>query len=385
MIILLFKFHKHIFLYITLFLLLGTNISMGQQLKKKNIQIDPALIVETSQKKNKKRAECKKGISTKDNPLAVFYELSLSIDNGWGSCERCFKEPISIAIDSNENIYVLDSGSSNNRIQKFNKYGDFVKLWGEKGTTIGKFDNPQGLAIDVNNDNVLYVVDTDNDRVQVFDTDGNCKKKSRDEYIVWGSRGSSASSFQKPTKICIDKNNSIYLLDVGNHRIQKFNSDGDFLTEWGMYGSSEGEFSELVSIAYNSIKFGDTIYILDKIKIDKEEFRLQAFDKNGKFLKRIYFQLSKELEKKFVNPIDFTFDNEGNIFVLDQKSSKIFKFRGDDEIENEKHIIRYITSWGEKGQDKNQLQEPAAIIAYEDDIFVVDKGNHRIQKFSEVY
>ena len=74
-----------------------------------------------------------------------------------------------MAWDSDGNIYITD-GYINSRVAKYDKNGDWVKSWGEKGTGPGQFRMPHAIVIDRNNN--VYVADRSNRRVQVFDTDG---------------------------------------------------------------------------------------------------------------------------------------------------------------------------------------------------------------------
>src|SRR5947208_12078323 len=80
-----------------------------------------------------------------------------------------FRQPTDVAWDSAGNIYITD-GYVNSRVAKYDRNGDWVKSWGEKGTAPGQFRLPHAIAID-RKDN-LYVGDRTNRRIQVFDTDG---------------------------------------------------------------------------------------------------------------------------------------------------------------------------------------------------------------------
>ena len=80
-----------------------------------------------------------------------------------------FRQPTDVAWDSEGNIYITD-GYVNSRVAKYDKNGDWVKSWGEKGTGPGQFSLPHAIAIDRNNN--VYVGDRSNRRIQVFDTDG---------------------------------------------------------------------------------------------------------------------------------------------------------------------------------------------------------------------
>jgi DNA-binding beta-propeller fold protein YncE len=80
-----------------------------------------------------------------------------------------FRQPTDVAWDSEGNIYITD-GYINSRVAKYDKNGEWVKSWGEKGTGPGQFRLPHAIVIDRNNN--VYVADRSNRRVQVFDTDG---------------------------------------------------------------------------------------------------------------------------------------------------------------------------------------------------------------------
>jgi DNA-binding beta-propeller fold protein YncE len=80
-----------------------------------------------------------------------------------------FRQPTDVTWDSEGNIYITD-GYVNSRVAKFDKNGDWVKSWGEKGTAPGQFRLPHTIVADRNNN--LYVGDRTNRRIQVFDTDG---------------------------------------------------------------------------------------------------------------------------------------------------------------------------------------------------------------------
>jgi len=84
-----------------------------------------------------------------------------------------FRQPTDVAWDSQGNTYVTD-GYVNSRVAKYDKNGEWVKSWGTKGSAPGEFNIPHAIAID-RQDNV-YVGDRTNHRIQVFDTDGNFKR-----------------------------------------------------------------------------------------------------------------------------------------------------------------------------------------------------------------
>ena len=84
---------------------------------------------------------------------------------------------------------------------------------GGEGDAKRQFNVPSGIAIA--DDNYVYVADTNNHRIQKFDSEG--------EFIVmWGSHGSGKNNFIQPTGIEVDENGLIFVADKNNHRIQVF-------------------------------------------------------------------------------------------------------------------------------------------------------------------
>jgi DNA-binding beta-propeller fold protein YncE len=97
-----------------------------------------------------------------------------------GSTETTFARPTDIAWDSQGNFYVSD-GYTNTRVVKFDRAGNYVKAWGTPGDGPGQFRLPHSIAID-SRDRV-YVSDRENNRIQVFDTEGNVIR-------IWNHLGS---------------------------------------------------------------------------------------------------------------------------------------------------------------------------------------------------
>jgi hypothetical protein len=105
----------------------------------------------------------------------------------------------------------------------------FVLKWGSQGSGDGEFDNvPRGVATDPYGN--VYVTDTGNHRIQKFDRDGTLLS-------IWGSGGGGDAEFSSPHGVATDEDGNVYVTDSGNNRIQKLKRDGTFLTKWGSEGS----------------------------------------------------------------------------------------------------------------------------------------------------
>ena len=140
--------------------------------------------------------------------------------------------PYGIAVNSLGNLYVNDAG--NNRVLVFDTNGNLLAKWDKQGNGDGEFKTLGfgSLAIDAN-DNV-FVVDNGNNRIQKFDNDGNF-------VLQWGTQGKEDSQFIRAIGIAIDKDGNVYVTDDGNPYVQKFDNDGNFLMKFGGEGKGDGD------------------------------------------------------------------------------------------------------------------------------------------------
>jgi DNA-binding beta-propeller fold protein YncE len=129
--------------------------------------------------------------------------------NGVGKSE--FNYPTNIFIDRNGLLYITDS--MNFRIQIFDKDGNFVSAFGKIGDGAGDFSKPKGIAVD--SDGHIYVADAQFANVQIFDRDGRI-------LLAFGKTGRGIGEMLLPAGIFIDKQNRIYVADSYNNRVQIF-------------------------------------------------------------------------------------------------------------------------------------------------------------------
>ncbi len=212
----------------------------------------------------------------------------------WGSAGigiGQFALPKYIAVDGNNNLYVPDASY---RVQKFTSTGVYITYWGGTlGTGNGQF-NTVALAVDITN-KWVYVVDGYNNRIQKFDLSG--------VYITkWGSYGTGNSQFKFSNPdgsyilgsgaegaIAVDKAGMVYVVDNMNHRIQKFDSSGTYITKWGTQGSGTGQFLFPSGIAIDNTN--GWVYVINSSNCCGgigEDFRsrIEKFDLDGNFINR---------------------------------------------------------------------------------------------------
>jgi DNA-binding beta-propeller fold protein YncE len=161
---------------------------------------------------------------------------------GAGGQQDVFNRPTDVAWDGAGNLYVADGLGTNSRIAKFDKNGKFVRSWGQTGTAAGQFRQPRSLAIDAQG--LIYVADTGNRRIQVFDGDGNLKGRllnvgtPRAICITSGPRQVMYVSNSNPPED-IDAEGEIYKVDLTGKLLGKFGRAGRLAKEFNAVNQLE--------------------------------------------------------------------------------------------------------------------------------------------------
>ncbi len=121
-----------------------------------------------------------------------------------------FFQPNDVLVAPDGAIFVAEGhGGANSRVLKFTKDGRLIKTWGKKGTAPGEFDQPHALAMD--SKGRLFVGDRGNNRIQIFDQDGNFLEQ-------W-------TEFSRPSGIYIDKDDTIYVTDSESGSVARDRTD----------------------------------------------------------------------------------------------------------------------------------------------------------------
>ncbi|MBI3182970.1 MAG: hypothetical protein HYZ28_12610 [Myxococcales bacterium] len=184
--------------------------------------------------------------------LADFEKKKVSVF----SPDESVGKPFNVALDDKENVYVSDQGGR--LIRVFAKDGTFLKTLAS-----GQLERPTGLAIDRKR-GLIYVSDTArkdsvNHRVRVFDMEGKWK---RDLGYQEGraSKGSGDGQFHFPTYLTLDDDGNVYVADTMNFRIQVFDPEGKFLRKFGEHGDGPATFARLKGMAFDG---HGNLYVVD--------------------------------------------------------------------------------------------------------------------------
>ena len=256
-----------------------------------------------------------------------------------GSAPGQFRGPAGAAVDSSGTIYVVEITSC--RVQKFSINGAYRGGWGNRGRGPGQFELPTDLAIDAAQR--IWVVDRGNDRLQCFDSGGH--------YLAsYGSTGHGEGQFYVPGGVAI-RGSRMAVADTWNHRICLFDIVGSGLVPafvLGDSGSANGQF-----LAPQDVDLGPDglIYVADS-----DNFRVQVFDSNGNYLRRL------GTITRFAWVYGVGVDAHGNAYVSEPGRSQISKLTRDG---------RYLYTWGTIGPKVQKFIRPLRMTFDRDGMLLV--------------
>ncbi|MFO1417928.1 MAG: SMP-30/gluconolactonase/LRE family protein [Methylotetracoccus sp.] len=287
-----------------------------------------------------------------------------------------FYGPVNLAIDPCGDVFVSDY--NNDRIQLFRSDGTFVTTWGWKGRGAGQLDSPRAISIDYRGR--VLVADRDNSRIQLFDP--STTDRTHLFSLKWGSQGTGDGLFSSPTGVAVDATNGdVYVADTNNGRIQVFDKSGIFKRKWGTFGSGAGQFNQPSDIAVNRLR--DEVYV-----VEYGNSRVQAFTKQGQYLRS--WGGSATLNGEFDNPRGIAVDSsDDRLYVADTDNSRVMVFKasnGDFQfgVANGAVWVKDLPtpSYGPGNRWFNgawgvSVDESSHVI------YVTDYGNKRVQKLAK--
>jgi serine/threonine-protein kinase len=237
------------------------------------------------------------------------YKLSKTIGTR-GKEDGNFISPISVAVDNEKRVYVCDSLKCN--IQVFDSEGKYLYSVGKFGTyTLGSKDPtflmPVSVAVDQGGN--LVVLDAKSCSVQVITRAGQVITRFGEPASPSTGRiESGAGGFFHPQALTLDKNDNIYISDTGNHRVRVFNSAGKVLNKFGIQGARLGEFNNPAGLTLDSDQ--------NLLVVDEKNYRIQIFTQKGVYKNK--FGKRGTGRSEFLSPMGVTTDTKRNVFVTDR-------------------------------------------------------------------
>lgn len=221
--------------------------------------------------------------------------------------EGGLKNPIAVAVSSDGRVFVTDTALD--RVFVYDEDGRLVGALGGHG----EFEGSVGIALDEKK-GLLYISDAKKHSVSVYSLNDYRKIRSM------GNRGVGDGEFNYPTKMDVDPEGRLYVVDTGNFRVQIFDDEGKFIKSVGEVGDTPGSFARPKGIALDS---KGHIYV-----VDAAFQNFQIFDFEGNILLAVGSGGTNEGE--FLLPADITIDDEDIIYVVNQMppNIQIFEYLG---------------------------------------------------------
>lgn len=243
-----------------------------------------------------------------DFPEHKFIHIGLDEDeNGNGKLEM----PLGIDVDKQGDLYVFDGKLK--QILVYNRDGKFQRYIGNPD----EFAKPAGIAVNPEGTRI-YAVDiggssSNEHKVLVFDA------KSGAHLFDIGKRGTGNGEFNLPRDTTVAPDGSLYVVDGGNFRVQKFSADGKFISTFGSIGRQLGDFSRPKEAAVD--KDGN-VYV-----VDAAFGNFQIFNPQGQLLLAVGGRSNTDGPAKFSLPAGIAVDEDGRVYVVDQYFRKVDVFR----------------------------------------------------------
>jgi DNA-binding beta-propeller fold protein YncE len=212
------------------------------------------------------------------------------------------RHPMGIDISKKGQVFIADTG--NHRIQVFDPQGRFLYMFPVKTAPGEKPAAPVDvLALD--RKSYLYVADKDNHKIKVHNQEGAF-------VFEWGGFGEVRGRFRYPGILAANQYNQVFVVDVLNTRIQEFDPDGNFITEISTWGVSPGELFRPKGVAVDK---ADRVFITDSFM-----GCIQVFTDVGGFLGVVCADGTK---RNFTTPVGLAFDAENRLHVVEMRANRI--------------------------------------------------------------
>ena len=304
-------------------------------------------------------------------PLGPLAGTGSQPDLVWGRrglSDGRFLKPRAIAIDDNDDLYIVDTTG---RIQVFDADGNRKRGWKTPQTKNGR---PTGLAVQpspvrAGGGSRLLVADTHYYRMLAYSLDGEMQSGE----TIGGVAGVGPGEFAFVTDAVCDRHGCYYVGEYGDSdRIQKFDPDGQFLTQWGGTGNTPSKFKRPQSLQI----VDDVLWVVDACNHRIQRFDVtvptpELIDVWGDNGGRTGNHPGAE-PGQFYYPYDLAVARDGSVIVCEYGNQRLQRFAADGT---------WLATWGGPGIEPGQLYQPwGVVIDSKDRVHVLDSNNHRVQR-----
>ena len=221
-------------------------------------------------------------------------------ENGAGKLAK----PVGVAVDDRGVVFVADATLK--RVFGYAADGTLAIAIGHDG----ELANPSGLAVDRANKRV-YVADAAKHQIFCYSSEDGSTVRTI------GKRGSEPGEFNFPTNLAVDRRGRLYVTDTLNFRVQIFDAAGAFLKTFGALGDEPGRLNRPKGIGVDS---EGHIYV-----VDSSFNNFQIFDEDGQLL--LFVGTGGRNPGEFFLPAGLYVDDEDRIYVADQGNSRVQVFQ----------------------------------------------------------
>lgn len=191
--------------------------------------------------------------------------------------------------------------------------------------------------------------------------------------VAIGQTGEAPGQFMSPRGLAVAEDDTVYVADSGNHRVQHLSADGEVISVWGSYANQGegdapgGTFNEPWGVA---VAPDGSVYVADTWN-----HRVQHFTANGEFIGMFGYNGQGETYEAFWGPRDVAVDSQGRVFVTDTGNKRVVVF---DKAGTA------LFDFGGAGLNLGQMDEPVGVdVDQEGRVYITDTWNGRIQVFEE--
>lgn len=213
-----------------------------------------------------------------------------------------------LMVDESDRIFVADSG-----MHRVLVFGPNRKV---ESSITERIADPGNMAIDEEN-RLLYVTDAEQDLVLVYDADAPHKFIRSIGKPGTKHTSTARGEFAKPTGVAVDKDGNVFVADTWNDRIQVFDADGQFIRTFGRAGDGPGYFARPKGIAIDS---DGHLWVADQV-----QDRVQVFTPEGRLL--IYMGGHGLLPGQFQSVVNITIDKNNRVLTTEQMPGRLQIFR----------------------------------------------------------